>query len=98
MNNKHDRHGQHIYGAHHRAERARWARKVRLGYVPCWRCERLLPPTAKWDLGHVDEDGRARGYPTRHPEHRSCNRATVTHLKQRLAAAESPPPTSSREW
>jgi hypothetical protein len=41
------------------------------------------------DLGHVDEDGLARGFPKRHTEHR----ATVTHLKQRLAAAPS-----SREW
>jgi len=49
-------------------------------------------------MGHVDEDGQNRGFPTRHPEHRSCNRATVTHLKQRLAAAESPPSTASREW
>jgi hypothetical protein len=95
---KHDRHGQHIYGTLHKRERARWVRKVGLGYVQCWRCERLIAPGVRWDLGHVDEAGRGRGYPLRHPEHRSCNRATVTHLKQRLAAAESPPRPTSREW
>jgi hypothetical protein len=89
----HDRHGQHMYGSVHKADRKRWARKVRLGYVQCWRCERLIPPTATWDLGHVDEAGRAGGYPLRHPEHRACNRATVTHLKQKLAEQRG-----SRQW
>jgi hypothetical protein len=98
MSRNHDRYGQHIYGTVHQKERKRWAPKVRKGIVHCWRCGQLIEPWQKWDLGHVDEDGRNRGFPPRHPEHRSCNRATVTHLKQRLAAAESPPSTSSREW
>ena len=98
MNNKHDRYGQHIYGERHRKERRRWVPKVRAGVVSCWRCGKPIDQFARWDLGHVDEDGLARGFPTRHPEHRSCNRATVTHLKQRLAAAEAASPTSSREW
>jgi len=98
MSRNHDRFGQHIYGTVHKKERNRWVRRVRVGGVVCWRCGKPIDPFARWDLGHVDEDGLARGFPTRHPEHRSCNRATVTHLKQRLAAAESPPPTSSREW
>jgi hypothetical protein len=90
----------HRYGTVHQSERKRWARQVRLGYVQCWRCERLISPTANWDLGHVDERGRARGYPLRHPEHRhsrDCpaggNRATVTHLKQKLAEQGG-----SRQW
>jgi hypothetical protein len=93
----HDRHGQHIYGTVHKKERVQWIRSVGAGGVVCWRCGKPIDPLARWDLGHVDEDGLARGFPTRHPEHRSCNRATVTHLKQRLAAAESPPSTTSRE-
>jgi LmbE family N-acetylglucosaminyl deacetylase len=33
----------------------------------------------------------------RHPEHRSCSRATVTILKQKLAA-EAAAPKGSRQW
>lgn len=85
---KHDRHGQHIYGTVHQKERKRWIRRVRAFGVVCWRCGDPIDPSARWDLGHVDEDGRARGYSTRHPEHIGCNRATVTHLKQKLADQE----------
>jgi hypothetical protein len=88
MARSHDRHGQHIYGSIHKAERKRWALRVRAGGVVCWRCGREIPAYAPWDLGHVDGDGRRRGYPLRHPEHRSCNRATMTHLKEQLAKAE----------
>jgi hypothetical protein len=95
-NRQHDAMGQHIYGTVHKKERNRWVRRVRAGGVACWRCGKLIAPAAKWDLGHTDEDGQARGYPLRHPEHRSCNRATVTHLKQRLAAKA--PPGGSRTW
>ena len=78
MNRSHDRHGQHLYGSVHKKLRKRWAPRVRAGLVHCWRCGRLIPPGAKWDLGHMDQGGR-------HPEHSSCNRATVTQLKQKLA-------------
>jgi hypothetical protein len=106
----HDRHGQHVYGELHRKLRRRWARKVRKGGVCCWRCGKPIGPTGRWDLGHVDEAGLARGFPTRHPEHRACNRATLTHAKQRLAVADDrfagladPTPTNevtdwSRHW
>ena len=95
-NRQHDRYGQHIYGSMHKAARKRWAPKVRAGVVSCWRCGKPIGPTERWDLGHVDEDGLAQGFPTRHPEHRSCNRATVTILKQKLADAGGG--RSSREW
>ena len=75
-----------MYGAVHKKERKRWAPRVRAGVVSCWRCGKPIGSTERWDLGHVDEDGRGRGYPLRHPEHRACNRATVTILKQQLAA------------
>jgi hypothetical protein len=93
-----DGYGLHPYGWVHQKERKRWVRRVRAGGVVCWRCGNEIPAGARWDLGHVDAAGRDRGFPTRHPEHRSCNRATMTHLKERLAAAESPPSTASREW
>jgi hypothetical protein len=43
----------------------------------CWRCSK--PITGLWDLGHVD-DGSGRGVYGRWPEHRKCNRATLTHI------------------
>jgi hypothetical protein len=95
MSRNHDRYGQHIYGTVHKKERARWVRRVRAGGVVCWRCGDPIPAGARWDLGHVDEDGRRRGYPLRHPEHVSCNRATVSHLKQKLADQA---PGGSRRW
>jgi hypothetical protein len=96
MSRTHDRYGQHVYGTVHKKERRRWAPKVRAGGVVCWRCGDPIPPNARWDMGHVDEDGRARGFPLRHPEHRSCNRATVTILKEKLAKQGAP--TQSRVW
>ena len=95
MSRNHDRHGQHVYGAVHQKDRRRWFRRVRAGGVVCWRRGDPIHPLARWDLGHVDEDGRNRGFPLRHPEHVSCNRATVTHLKQKLAAQA---PGGSRRW
>jgi len=79
-----------MYGSMHKRIRRRWAPKVRAGIVHCWRCGRLIPPGSGWDLGHMDNGDR-------HPEHRSCKRATVTILKQKLAEAEAGP-TPSREW
>lgn len=96
-NRQHDSMGQHIYGSMHKAARKRWIRKVRAGVVSCWRCGKPIGATERWDLGHVDADGLTRGFPTRHPEHRSCNRATVTILKQKLAERGEPSATS-RRW
>jgi len=97
MMGNHDRHGQHMYGSVHKTERKRWVRKVQAGGVVCWRCGNEIPAGAHWDLGHVDEDGRALGFPVRHPEHRACNRATVTILKEKLASP-APGGGSSRQW
>ena len=97
MSRNHDRYGQHIYGTVHKKERSRWVRRVRASGVVCWRCGDPIDPSVRWDLGHVDENGQARGLPTRHPEHRACNRATVTHLKQKLAELASPA-AASRRW
>src|SRR5215204_771101 len=71
--------GRHnaMYGYGHKQLRRQWAPKVQAGKVSCWRCGELIPAGAKWDLGHVPGGER-------HPEHPACNRATVTHLKQKL--------------
>ncbi len=61
------------YGTEHQRVRAEWAPAVATGIVVCWRCRRVIPAGAKWDLGHDDADrSRYRG-----PEHLKCNRATA---------------------
>jgi hypothetical protein len=79
---KHDRHGQHVYGGVHKAERKRFARRMRMGEVLyCWRpnCRKPVDP-ANWDLGHVDREYLAE-FGRRWPEHPRCNRATLSHAK-----------------
>jgi hypothetical protein len=66
------------YGRPHRRVRAWWKLQVERGEVDCARCGVRIEPGEEWDLGHVDGGG-AREYAG--PEHRRCNRATVTHLK-----------------
>jgi len=65
----------------------------------CWRPSGPTPNVPIdprfWDFGHVDPELRHQ-FGTRWPEHRRCNRATVSHLKERLKAAEAGTP--SREW
>lgn len=68
---------------------------VRAGGVVCWRCGESIPRHARWDLGHVDEEGRRAGYPLRHPEHIGCNKATLTHAKR--ANGKPPKATTSRD-
>jgi hypothetical protein len=64
---------QRGYDLAHKRLRARWARKVALGIVECWRCHERISSTEPWDLGHDDEDRtQYRG-----PEHRACNRSTA---------------------
>ena len=79
------------YGWPHRRLRARLKSSVEAGYVLCWRCGRLIEAGQPWDLGHVDGD------PTRYagPEHRKCNRQTITHIREESHEA---PRLTSREW
>jgi len=72
---------QRGYGAAHQALRRRWTSQVERGEVTCWRCGRLIPPGAKWDLGHDDRDRSI----TRGPEHLRCNRSTASHRAGRRA-------------
>ena len=64
---------QRGYGLAHKRLRAKWARKVALGDVDCWRCEQRISPLEPFDLGHDDDDRSI----TRGPEHRACNRSTA---------------------
>jgi hypothetical protein len=93
----------HPYGTVHKAERKRFAARMRAGEVFwCWRPTCLTPDEPIdprcWDLGHVDPELRGQ-FGTRWPEHRRCNRATITNLKRQLEeAAEGAVGRTSREW
>jgi hypothetical protein len=63
---------QRGYGQPHVKLRAKWARKVAMGEVICWRCDQRISALEPWDLGHDDTDRTMY----RGPEHRACNRAT----------------------
>lgn len=81
------------YGYAHKQLRAKWAPLVAAGTVVCWRCGRLIPPGAPWDLGHSDVDPTAY----RGPEHAGpCNRRAGAvkgnRMRGRRRAATPPPP------
>ena len=94
------------YGSRHKRLRKSWAPKVRAGKVNCARCGLLIGPGQPWDLGHDDDDRSLYSG----PEHRRCNRATLTHAKQdargdvdRFGELPDPEPTNtverwSRHW
>lgn len=69
--------------------RARLAPLVAAGVYECARCGKLIEAGEPWDLGHDDLD------PTQYsgPEHRRCNRSTLSHAKERAE-----PRRYSREW
>jgi hypothetical protein len=81
----------HRYGRVHKQVRRRFAVQMAAGTVfNCWRCGDAIH--GRWDLGRV-EDGLGvwlgfKGELGRWPEHPRCNRQTMLHMKQRLAAAE----------
>ena len=102
MSAKRDRYGNPMYGAVHKAARKRFARRMRAGEeFYCWRPNCPTPGVPidprSWDLGHVDPEHQPV-FGTRWPEHRSCNRRTVAHLKQRLEEAEAGVSGRSRVW
>ena len=83
MSSNHDRYGSPMYGAVHKAERKRFAMRMKAGEVfYCWRptCPRPHEPVdpRRWDLGHVDLEFRGE-FGSRWPGHPACNRATLTH-------------------
>src|SRR5829696_2129618 len=95
-----DRHGLHPYGPVHKAARKRFTARMRAGEVfHCWRpsCPTPNEPIdpRSWDLGHVDPELRGV-FGDRHPEHPACNRRTMSHLKERLKAAEADEPRPER--
>ena len=76
------------YGPAHRRRRAALRPSVEAGLAVCARCAKPIAPGEPWDLGHVD--GREGEYAG--PEHRACNRATMTHARQAKVAK------TSRDW
>jgi hypothetical protein len=68
------------YGSGHRAMRRRWRRLLRRGALFV-RAAAKNSPGSDWDLGHDDPHRVAVnvGAVGRHPEHRQCNRGTLTH-------------------
>lgn len=69
------------YGRAHDVERAKWKPLVDAGRVACWRCRRLIPPGAPWDLGHNDAGTGYLG-----PEHARCNRQDGGRKRHRMRA------------
>jgi hypothetical protein len=100
----------HRYGRVHKEVRRYFANQMARGIVfDCWRCGN--PIYGRFDVGHIEQGLGVwldfKGHLGRWPEHPGCNRATVTHMKQRLALAEGGrSPTvepsvrteTSREW
>lgn len=85
---------QRGYGWKHQRERAKWVPRVRAGGVSCWRCGLAIPPSGRWDLGHLPGHEPRTGNPRWHPEHvgRECpaggNRATSS--RRRKASRPTP--------
>jgi hypothetical protein len=73
------------YGWEHQKERKRWAFSVSRGTVLCRRCGLPIEPYDLWDLGHDDRDRSL----SKAPEHRKCNRQTMTHARERAERAEA---------
>jgi hypothetical protein len=70
------------YGRRHQQKRRLLAGKVAAGGAVCARCHKPIRPGEAWDLDHRDDGPGYLG-----PSHARCNRATVTHLKERLGEA-----------
>lgn len=91
---------QRGYGADHKAERARWQRRIDRGeQVECHatRCLRPGVPIVRgseWDMGHTDDRTAWTG-----PEHRDCNRSAGAVKRNAGRRREERPWTRpSREW
>ena len=69
-----------------------WAQRVAAGGVKCARPDCTFPggliqPGQAWDLDHDDSDPTHQRYLG--ASHASCNRRTVTHLKQQLGQRQA---------
>lgn len=82
------------YGHMHQQLRKAWATRVAMGGVRCARCNELIIPGTRWDLGHLDHDRtRYAG-----PEHARCNRrAGGAEGNRRRHGTLAQRPTS-RDW
>jgi hypothetical protein len=100
VSRNHDQYGQHRYGTLHKKLRRRWAPKVRVGKVSCWRCGKPIPVGGLWDLGHVEGAAAVAEFGVRHPEHRRCNRSTLPRMlaEARGERGDGLPARQSRDW
>jgi hypothetical protein len=83
----------HKYGKGHKAARRRFQLRMKAGEVFfCWRPKCPTPDVPinprYWDLGHVEGAEEVAKFGKYWPEHPGCNRATVTHLKEKLRELE----------
>jgi hypothetical protein len=90
---KRDRSGLPAYGQFHKKARKRFAQRMKAGEVfYCWRptCPTPNEPIdpRSWDLGHVEGVEEIARYGRRWPEHRRCNRATLTHAKEAASSVD----------
>src|SRR4051812_45496276 len=79
------------YNAQHKAERARWAPKVKTGLVDCARCHAAIAVDEPWDLDHTDDRSGYNG-----PTHASCNRAAGG--RNGAAVTNSAKAMTVRDW
>src|SRR5215211_1005910 len=72
----------HRYGRVHKDVRKHFLLRMERGETfACWRCMKPIDPRRPWDLGHVGDNTAVGG--RRWPEHRGCNRATLTHIAEK---------------
>ena len=82
-----------LYGMAHRRKRAEWQARIDAGEaVHCARCQRMIMPGSRWQLGH---DHIAGGYAG--PEHARCNLAD-RNRRNNWKLRRPRRPRQSRPW
>jgi hypothetical protein len=72
-----NRRQRELYGPKHRRLRRQLARRIDRGEaILCPRCNQVIGPDQRWDLGHDDYNPAIE-----RPEHRECNRAAPNRLQ-----------------
>jgi hypothetical protein len=71
-----NRRKRELYGPKHRRHRRQFAQRIERGEeILCPRCNQVIGPDQRWDLGHDDYHPEIE-----RPEHRECNRAAPNRL------------------
>jgi len=75
--NLRNRRQRELYGPKHRRRRRQFAQRIERGeLILCPRCNQVIGPDQRWDLGHDDYNPAIEL-----PEHRECNRAAPNRLR-----------------